>query len=308
MSKPFCFGVVALPLVLGLFSGCLAAQDAKPEAPPTSAPDNSAVPAPAVAPTKGPPPKDPYVLEDGGLYIEPIYWLNKAQPQLHGGKTATAFGNFDYNGNAKAGVGGEIGIPAGRSNTLRINFFRVQGNAGVTLAKDTAILSRGYTAGDFINATHKTQGVKISWDYLSYTWRKPNTAIHLKTLWEFQYVTSKINTAAPFKASSVDASGTTNDNLASGSKSVALPTFGMALGSQLGKHFRWDIRGSGFGLPHRAAIADAQASIALMVGRIELIVGDRFYYFKTSPNSNLFVTDRMNGVFGGIRFGWKGKP
>jgi len=303
MSKPFCFGVAALPLIFGLFASRGMAQGNAPQEP---APQ-PAVAQPVAQVAAPPPAKDPYVLEDGGLYFQPMYWLNKAQPSLRGGKTATSFGNFDYSGNAKASLGGEIGIPAGRSNTLRISYFRVQGNTSLALGQATAILSQAYSAGDYINANYKTQAVKISWDYLSYTWHKPSTAIHLKTLYEVQYVSTKINTAAPLKAISADTSGTTNDNTATGSKSVVLPTFGMAIGSQLGKYFRWDLRGSGFGLPHKGGIGDAQASIAVRLGIVELIAGERFFYFKTSPGSNLFVTDTLQGVFGGLRIAFRGQ-
>ena len=247
------------------------------------------------------------MLEDGGLYFQPMYWLNKAQPTFHGGKTAVGPGNLPFTGDAKASLGGEIGIPAGRSNTLRISYFRTQGNSASTLGKDTTILSQGYVAGDFVAGTYKTQAVKVSWDYLSYTWRKPTTTIHLKTLYEVQYVTTKLDTAAPFKTVTADASGNTNDNTASGSKSVVLPTFGMALGSQLGKYFRWDLRGSGFGLPHKSAIGSAEASIAVRLRIVELVVGEKFFYFKTSPGKDLYVTDTMQGVFGGLRFAWRGQ-
>ncbi len=163
-------------------------------------------------------------------------------------------------------LGGEIGIPAGRSNTLRVSYFRIQGNGNATLAQDALIFGESYTAGEFINATYKIQAVKASWDYLSYSWHKPNTIIRLKTLYEVQYVNTSINTAAPFFATTTDASGNTDYGTASGTKSVVLPTFGMAMGSTLGKYFRWDVRGSGFGLPHRSDIGDVQASVAVPGG------------------------------------------
>jgi hypothetical protein len=315
MSKPFCFGMVALPLmILGSFPDMLRAQAAPAQEPaqppptqqPAEAPPEATAPSkPTVIPST-PPPKDPFVLEDGGLYIEPLYWLNTGQPRLRSGHAAAGPGDFQYGGNAKAGIGLEIGAPAGRSNTLRITYFRLQGNSSQTLTKDTTIFSQGYTTGDFINADSKLQLVKVSWDYLSYSWRKPSATLHLKTLYEIQYVSTKINTAAPFKAITTDASGNTNTNVATGSKSVVLPTFGMALGSQLGKYFRWDMRGSGFGIPKRGVIGDAEGSIGLRLGKVELVVGERFLYFKTSTRKDLYVTDTLQGVFAGLRFAWRG--
>jgi hypothetical protein len=312
MSKTLRFGVVARPLfsmiLLGLVSGPLRAQDTPPPAPvPTQAASQPPAPAsqPIVVPSVAPP-KDPYVLEDGGLSIEPLYWLNRAQPRLRSGSTALAPGNFDYNGNPKGGLGAEIGIPAGRSNTLRVSYFRIQGNAGVTLGQDATIFSESYTAGEFINASYKIQGFKASWDYLSYSWHKPSTTIRLKTLYEVQYVTTSVDTAAPFVAATTDASGNTDYNAASGNKSLILPTFGMAIGAPFSKYFRWDVRGSGFGLPHRSAIADVQATVAVRLGKVELVAGERLFYFKTSPKSDMYLTDTLQGVFAGLRYAWKG--
>jgi hypothetical protein len=318
MSKTLRFGVVALPLsfsiILGLISGPLRAQDSPPpaQAPvqPAAAPPAPAAAAPAsqpvVMPSPPPPVKDPYVLDDGGLYIEPFYWLNRAQPSLQAGFAATAPGFFGYNGNAKGGIGGEIGIPAGRSNTLRVSYIRIQGNGNATLAQDATIFGEAYTSGEFINATYKIQALKMSWDYLSYSWHKPSTIIRLKTLYEVQYINTGINMSAPFFTPTTDASGNTDYGTASGTKSVILPTFGLAMGSTFGKYFRWDIRGSGFGLPHRSDIGDVQGSIAIRLGKVELIAGERFFHFKTSPKSDEYISDTLQGVFAGLRFAWKG--
>jgi hypothetical protein len=316
MSKTFFFGAVALPLILGLFSTSVLAQGTvppdKPQSPaPESAPPATPLPpgvssTTTVVPSPPPPPKEPYVLEDGGFYIQPDYWISTAQPRLRGGLTATNVADFKYGGHAKAALGVEIGIPAGRSNTLRISAFRVQGNSGQTLGSDTLVFGEQYLAGDFINATYKLQAVKVSWDYLSYTWHKPKTAIRLKTLYEVQYVTTSFDLAAPYVPASTDASGNTDQNMANGSKSIVLPTFGMAIGSELGKRFRWDVRGSGFGLPKRGSIADVQAMVAFRISRVEIVAGERLFYFKTSPRTDMYTNDTLQGVFGGLRFAWRG--
>jgi hypothetical protein len=305
MSKTLRFGVLALPLsfsiIIGLLPSPLRAQDS---APPAQAPTPPAAPAAAPAPVA--PVKEPYILDDGGLYIEPLYWLNRAQPTLQAGKAATAPGIFPYNGNALSALGGEIGIPAGRSNTVRVSYFRIQGNGNATLNQATTIFGESYTSGEFINATYKIQALKLSWDYLSYSWHKPNTIIRLKTLYEVQYVNTGINMSAPFFTPTTDASGNTDYGAANGTKSVILPTFGLAMGSTIGKYFRWDVRGSGFGLPHRSDIADVQGSVAVRVGPVELIAGEKFFHFKTSPKSDEYIGDTLQGVFVGLRYAWKG--
>ena len=329
MSKTFCFGVVALPLMISLISDPAMAQGTAPpeqtQTPPATAPPQPGQPAQpgqpeqpsqganpplsaispttTVEPSKPAPPKEPYVLPDGGFSFEPFYWLANGQPRLRGGLQALNIGDLSYAGKAKPALGGEIGIPAGRSNTLRISYFRVQGNSNSTLPNDALIFGESYLAGDFINASYKVQAIKASWDYLSYTWHKSRATIRVKTLWEAQYVNTSFVTSAP-----TTISATAGDTLMStGTKSVILPTFGMALGGEMGRFFRWEVRGSGFGLPQRATIGDLQGVIALRVSKVEVIAGERFYHFKTSPKTDMYTNETLQGVFGGLRFVWAGK-
>jgi hypothetical protein len=324
MSKTFRFGLVALPLIICLFSDSMMAQATAPVEPaqqpapatpqqptPPAAPDSGQPPKGAgvpstmtVAPTQPPPPKEPYVLEDGGFYLEPFYWLGSGVPHLRGGLTATNIGDLKFDGKPKAGVGFELGVPAGRSNTIRVTAFRVQGYSNFTLPKDAVVFGEQYYAGYFLNATYKVQAIKISWDYLSYTWHKSNTAIHLKTLYEGQYITTNFNTAPPFVAGSLDPTG--NNNLATGSKTVILPTLGVAVGSQFGKYFRWDVRASGFGLPGHSDIGDVSGLVAFRLSKVEVVVGDRYLHFKTSPRSDMYSSQTLQGVYGGLRFVWSG--
>ncbi len=230
----------------------------------SSKPPDQGAPAPPFNPpptivSTPPPPAEPPILEDGGFSIQPDYWLNRAQPRIHGGAAATASGDLKYTGDANASLGGEIGIPTGHSNTLRISYFRVQGLTNATLSNDQTIYSEPYSAGDYLNANYLIQGAKISWDYLSYTWHKRPGAIRLKTLYEVQLVNAGVNAIAPFKAVTTDSSGNTNDNTAHGTSNLILPTFGLGLEQKLGNHFRWEAKASGFGLPYRGDIWDAQA-------------------------------------------------
>jgi hypothetical protein len=277
----------------------LAQKPPEHQAPP---PSEAPPPPPVIATT--PPPKEPAVLEDGGFSIQPIYWFSKEQPALHGGKVATTFESLDYPGNSNRPLGGEIGIPTGHSNTLRISYFRVQGNANSTAGQDVFLFGEGFKAGDYLSANYLVQSAKISWDYLSYTWHKPHTNIRLKTLYELQYVNIGTNIAAPFKAPTSDANGNVDTNMATGTKTLFYPTVGMALGSMLGKHFRWEIRGSGFGLPHRANIWDAQGTIAFRFGPVEILGGEKAYHFKTSPQSEQYFVQTLQGAYVGIRYYW----
>ena len=250
------------------------------------------------------PPEEPAVIEDGGLSIEPLYWLNRAQPDLRGGAAATGFESVDYPGHSNSAIGGELSIPAGHANTLRISYFRVQGNADTTLTEDTSLLGEGYNAGDYLTENYRIQSAKISWDYLSYTWHKPSGQIRLKTLYEVQFATISSTFYAPFKPVATDSAGNTDENVGTGSKNVVLPTFGLEFEEALGKHFRWEAKGSGFGLPHRADIWDGQADIAIRFGNVEVLGGEKAWHFKTSPKGDQYFVDTLSGVFAGIRYYW----
>jgi hypothetical protein len=251
------------------------------------------------------PPVEPAIIEDGGLSIEPIYWFNKQQPSLHSGASALAIGDLDYVGNAKNAIGGELGIPAGRSNTLRFSYFRVQGNTNTTETQQQVFFGETYNNGDFLAGGYRLQAAKISWDYLSYTWYRPSTKIRFKTLYELQYVNIGTTIVAPFKPQTTDASGNTDTNIATGSKNLILPTIGGELEAQLGKYIRWEVKASGFGLPHRSTLGDVQGDIAIKVGHnVELIGGEHLFYFKTSAKSDEYFKGRLYGAFVGVRYYW----
>lgn len=252
-----------------------------------------------------PPPQDPEIIEDGGISFEPIYWLNRAQPALYGGATDTANSNQSYSGHANFGLGGEIGIPAGRADTLRFSYFRVQGNSDSLETNSVTLFGESYVPGDYLVYGYTLQNAKISWDYLGYTWYRPSGKIRLKTLYELQYTTISTNFAAPYKAVTTDSSTDTTDyNTANGSKNIFLPTFGLELEEALGRHFRWEVKGSGFGIPHRSDIWDAQASISFRVHQFELLVGEKAYHLKSSSQGTEYFTDTLSGAYVGLRYYW----
>ncbi len=250
------------------------------------------------------PPDEPYVIEDGGISIEPIYWFNRAQPSLSGGAIATAYSDLSYPGNANNSWGGEISVPAGRSNSLRFSYFRVQGNGNSTLDQNATIFTEAYNEGDYLNASYTIQNAKLSWDYLSYTWHKSPGALRLKTLWELQFVNAGTNVVAPFKPITTDSSGTTDYNTAHGTGNLIWPTFGLELEQAFGGHFRWEAKASGFGIPHRADIWDAEASIAFRVRQFEVLAGEKAYHFKMSPQGAQYFSDTMSGAYVGLRYYW----
>jgi hypothetical protein len=277
-------------------------QPVEPPPPPQTAPSTAQQ---NVAPRATPPPQEPNILEDGGFSIEPMYWLNRAQPALYGGlqnAQSETYSSQSYPGKANYSYGAELAMPTGHSNTLRFSYFRVLGHANVTESQAVTIFGEAYSAADYVVSSYKIQSFKLSWDYLSYTWRKPRGNIHFKTLYEAQYTTISSNFSAPFVPVTTDSSGNTNYNTSSGSKAVFLPTLGGELEQRIGHGFRWEIKGSGFGLPHHSAIWDAQADIALRISKFELMAGEKAYHFKTSPKADQYFSDTLDGVFVAVRY------
>ncbi len=257
-----------------------------------------------LAPTSPPPPPDPYIIEDGGYSLEPIFWFNRAQPLLRGGAAATAEGTLGFGGQSKFAYGGQASIPAGPQNSLRLSYFRVQGNANQVLSQNSTIFSEAYNTGDYLNSSYRLQSFKLSWDYLGYTWYLGDAKIRLKTLYELQYDTISVASYAPFKTVSTDSSGNTDYNTANGSRNLIFPTFGLELEQAFHRRYRWEAKASGFGIPGRAAIADMEGSLVARVRQVELLAGEKFYYFKTSPKSAEYFTDTLSGAYVGIRYYW----
>jgi hypothetical protein len=282
-------------LLVVMYPACSYAQD-------SSTPGGNSTSGNPVVTQSQPPPKEPKILEDGGFSIEPLYWYTRAQPMMRGGAAATTFENQPFAGHSNPGIGGEASIPTGDSNTLRFSYFRVQGNSSITETQNVTVFSEGYSPGDYVTSSYTLQSAKISWDYLSYTWRENPGNIHFKTLYEMQFATISTQFAAPYKAATTDSSGNVDENTATGAKRIFLPTLGGELEQAIGKGFRWEIKGSGFAIPHHGAIGDAEADIALRINKFELIAGEKFYYFKTSPKAEQYFSDALNGVFAGIRY------
>jgi hypothetical protein len=276
---------------------------------PVTGPSTS--PSTAVAPQAQAKVQEPPMIEDGGISVQLDYWLARDTPTTRGGS-----GNFVYfpsalvfPGNSKYAEGAMLSFPAGKQNSLRFSYFHVQGHGETTLSQPITLYTTDYAAGDQLNNNYRIQGAKLSWDYLSYTFRNPgwSNGLRFKTLYELQYVNISTDSDSPNEEAIVN-SGTTaylsqSSFLASGSKTVVLPTFGGELEQAAGKRFRWEVMGSGFGLPHHGVIWDGQADIALRFGKAEALLGYRAFHFETSSSSSdQYYKETLSGAFVGLRY------
>ncbi len=267
---------------------------------PTAEPPAAAQP----SATLRPPREVPSTVNTGqGLSFEPIYWLPHARPVLRGGTADIQVdpGNLNYTSNPDRAIGGRITIPIGKNGSLRVSYFQTQSTGFATAPTDLNLFGTLITKGDLIATRYRVESFKASYDYLTYFWKRGNAELRLKTLWEVQRV-SVTNEADEFVPNT---DGTFSINTATGSRHLLYPTFGLGLEHTMSKHFRWEAKGSGFGLPHKGDLADAEASAAFRIGHFELLGGGRLLHFKTSPKSDQYNAGTLYGPYVGIRYYWK---
>jgi hypothetical protein len=278
-----------------------------PAAPPASpsAPPPPAKPSPAAPAT---PKYTPSVVNTGnGASIEPMYWLVRGSPVLRRGddnnNTLNTPGDLDYPGRLGRAPAGMVTIPIGKNDSVHVSYFQTTMSGLTTAGQNLNLFGVAITGGDPLASRIKISSYKASYEFLTYYWNRPSGDLRLKTLWEVQYLDadSTINDFVP------QPDGTFIASPANGTKTMILPTFGVALDQSVGPHFRWEAKGSGFGLPHRSILGDGEADIALRYGRVELIAGARALHFRTTRRADQYNSGTLYGPYVGLRLYWRKK-
>jgi hypothetical protein len=240
-----------------------------------------------------------------GFSIEPFFWYTRNQPMLlRSGATNVNVhpGDFDYPNRPKRSIGGRVTIPVSPNGTLRASYFQTQSTGTTTASGNLNLLGQEITSGDFLATRYRIEGFKLSYDYLTYFWKRRSSEIRLKTLYEVQ----RISIANEIDDFQVDSTGALiNINPAEGTKTVFWPSFGLGLEHTLSRHFRWEARASGFALPHRAVLGDLEAAIALRLSHFEVLGGGRWLHFKTNPQSTQYNIGTLYGPYISVRYYWK---
>jgi hypothetical protein len=236
-----------------------------------------------------------------------MYWFTNAQPNLYGGaaNTFTGVTGLDFTGKGKRSPGINIGIPAGPGNSIHISYFQATGTGNQTAATDLTLFNTALSQGDYLATRYKLQNVKISLDFLSYPTPLGDSSWRFRTLWEVQYTTINSSIDAPFRTVSYDSSGTAISNTASGTRWFIYPTLGAAIDKNLTKRFKVEAKASGFGIPKRADIWDAEASATYNLGPIDVIGAYRGFHFKTSPKNEQYLSETLSGAYVALRWSWK---
>jgi hypothetical protein len=260
----------------------------------------------AQQPPKQPPPKpmdEARPDTSDGLFSLELYYLETiAQPALRQGTASTDTktpGNLNLPRKAVANPGAVFSFPAGRENTLRVSYFRLQGRGDMVAARDFALFSEGYSAGDFLATRYTLQNAKVSFDYLSYPYPPEDSKFRFRLLFEGQYTTIQTTINAPRKT---DTAGNPAPITGQGSKWFIYPTLGGAVERALSKHFRVEVKATGFAIPHHAAIWDAEASAAYRHGKVEFLLLAKAFHFKTSPKQDEYMKATLPGVGVGLRW------
>jgi hypothetical protein len=301
MNRKLQTGLLALCLFLPCGGTLLRSQVAQQQQQPPASP-------PAAPPSSAPVPQaqreTPLNTSDAQISLQLFYWLDFSAPDLHGGKANVGPypGELKYPGRAKPAPGAVVSIPAGRNNTIRVSYFRVQGDGNASANANLTLFNTDFAPGDYLVTRYTLQNVKISYDFLSYPYPADPARFRLKTLWEVQYTTIQSSIDAPLKTVQVDASGNPISNTATGSRRLIYPSLGLAIEKALTPHFRVEARASGFAFPHRATIWDADASAVFRTGPYEVAAGVKAFHFKTSPQNPQYFAATFPGAYVAIRY------
>jgi hypothetical protein len=284
-------GVLCVPLVIAAMASAYAQQQ-----------ESVASPSPQAPPKQV---EAPYLLEDGGISVEPFYWLTTIPPALPAmrGGAASSYSNADLNfpGVIRDSPGMVASIPAGRQNTVRISYFRTLGHGDEAAPSDLVLLGTTFSQGWWLVTDHRIQDVKVSWDFLTYPLTPGPTRLRIKTLWEAQWLWIHSDIDAPYAPVTTSSSGTTS-NYGSMTKNIIFPTLGGELEQAPFRHFRYEVKASGFGIPHHADIWEAEGAVALRFGKVELLVGEKAFHYKTSPKSDEYFAETLSGPYAGLRW------
>ena len=234
------------------------------------------------------------------LTIGAFYWFTNSGtgPNLYTGKQALDYETLTDLGKPRNSPGIQVSLPVTRTGTLHFEIFQAKGDGSQNAPAALDIFGTSISQGDTLATQYQVLTSKIYLDDLLFPHKFPVAKFRLKSLWEFQYVHAKATIDAPY----VDATGT--QETATGTKQIFYPAFGIAAEYAMTPHMLLRVDGAGFGLPHKADIWDANATISYREGSWEIFAGGKAFHFKTSPNSTEYLIQTLYGAVVGLRWHW----
>ena len=271
-------------------------------------PDETPAPQPRTSIIQAPPPlpKYPDVQMPGetGYYAGLIAWLPFGTPILDKGHAAdwTGLSYFHLPGTPQITPSAEIGLALGLHNSLDFSYFSAKDSGGVNAPGPLVIFNQSYNQGDRLATTDSLQDIKLSFAYLTWPYPVESRHFRLRTLWQVHYLHVKSNYDAPIRSATPDSSGNLTSYATAGSKNFISPTLGLGLSEYASRNLRIELHVAGFDMPHHFAIGDADVMAAYRLGSLEIRVGGKGLYFKTSPQADYYFRGRLVGAFVGLRW------
>ena len=272
--------------------------------PGTPATSTNTAPAPDPAPPPRPVPLSPSpATVTSPEFYDPIsfeifYWISTTHPALRTGKAATDIEDLDYPGKGKKTPGIDLRVPLTGTAMLDISGFVTKGSSNTVAGQDLDLFGTSYTTGDVITDNYSVKNFKVSFQDLFYPFpAKDGQRWRVNTLWEVQYAGISTNITAPI----TDSSGNTTANTATGSRFVVYPTFGLRGEYHVSPNLTLRGSASGFAIPHHSAIGDGDASLNYRFKSVELVIADKFFYFKTSPKNAEYFKTTLWGPYIALR-------
>jgi hypothetical protein len=89
---------------------------------------------------------------------------------------------------------------------------------------------------------------------------------------------------------------------AQGSRWLITPTLGLGMHEYFSRHLRFEANAAGFTIPHHTTLWDADASVNIRVGHIEIGGGVRAFHFKTSTDGPYYLRGTLTAPQVSIRW------
>lgn len=235
------------------------------------------------------------------LTLGVFYWATGPgiEPGLYKGSQALDYETLKNLGKPHRSPGLEASLPITRTGEIHFEYFRTKGDGNQNAPTATNVFGNApYVQGDYLATQFQIQSAKLYLDDLLFPHRFPVSKFRVKSLWEVEWVSIKATTDAPY----IDATGVSAST--SGARQIILPVFGLAAEYAISPHVLLRATLSGFGIPHKADLADAEATIGYRHGMWEIRAGGRALHFKSSPNNTEYFSGTLAGAFVDLRWHW----
>jgi hypothetical protein len=217
------------------------------------------------------------------------------QPGIFGGKTAPDYETIPNLGKPKNSPGFFLSVPITRTGEIKAEGFLIKGtgNQLVSGAPDPYDAGVAFNPGDYMTTQYQIKDVHIYLDDLLFPHKFPVAKLRFKSLWGVEWLGIHNVENTPLATSPV---------IADNSSNLVVPTFGLAMEYAVAKHVLFRVSTDGFAFPHKSVLGEAEGELSYRRGSFEIIGGEKFLHFKTSPNTTTYVKGTLIGAFAGVRW------